>query len=79
MTLINMNDLLIETCNILRPQANHAKLQLLYEYPEDQNSPLMTDALRVQQILINLISNAAKFSKPGSTIRVRLQSFGDIK
>jgi signal transduction histidine kinase len=40
--------------------------------PSSQPTPLVTDPLRVRQILSNLLSNAIKYTPPGGTIAVRI-------
>ena len=40
--------------------------------PSSQPTPLVTDPLRVRQILSNLLSNAIKYTPPGGTIAVRV-------
>ena len=44
-----------------------------------KDAALEFDCLRIQQVTINLLSNALKFTKPHDTIDVRisLQEFGD--
>jgi K+-sensing histidine kinase KdpD len=37
-------------------------------YVPDDRLPVMADALRIAQVLVNLVGNAAKYSPPGTTI-----------
>jgi signal transduction histidine kinase len=39
--------------------------------------PVWADPDRVEQVMVNLLTNAAKYSEPGSTITVRGQPMGD--
>lgn len=60
----------------LRPQAHEAALRLVDCTP-DEPLFLPMDAQRVGQVLINLITNAIKFTKAGGTIRIGTRREGD--
>ena len=68
----DLRDVLHTTTVIARPQAE-AKLQLLTSHIEDDLPRLMLDPLRTKQIVINLVSNAVKFSPKGGVIRVSVE------
>ena len=57
------------------PRAEHGELQLSF----DANGPVLIEADRgrLSQLLDNLISNALKFTHPGGTVEVRLESSSD--
>ena len=55
--------------------ASKKDIKLSFE-PPDSLPLLMIDTRRMQQVLNNLISNALKFSHPGSTITVALKDAG---
>lgn len=46
------------------------RLEVLYEYPTDPY--VLIDELRVQQILINIIQNAIKFSGANDKIKIEV-------
>ncbi len=58
------------------PLAREAGLELLVELPEDLPD-LRADALRVQQVLYNLLDNAIKYTNPGGTVTLSGRREGD--
>lgn len=52
----------------LSVRATQKKLRLLYEVSHDCPDPLVGDALRLKQIITNLIGNAVKFTEAGGRV-----------
>ncbi len=63
-------DLIQAVTGIIRTFAGHKNLSLEYEVATDVPAALYADALRLQQILLNLMRNAVKFTRQG---KVELQ------
>lgn len=57
---------------LARPQAERKGI-VLEMTCEDSLPPVLVDEFKVQQVLTNLVSNAIKFSSPGTQTRVRLR------
>ena len=67
-------DMLLDTVDLMRPQASEKSIQLIESYPDDLPKVILGDDYRVRQILINLIGNALKFTEAG---KVRLEIYVD--
>jgi len=58
---------------MLRPQAVKRSLELSVEISPDVPSRLIGDDARIRQVLVNIISNAVKFTEKGS-VKLRIES-----
>lgn len=72
----DLNDLVEKAIEILAMQANEKGLELACHLPPDVPCALIGDLNRLHQILINLISNAIKFTDNGSVV-VEVTNEGD--
>ena len=69
----NINEVLEQVVSLLRPKADEKNLALIVASKIRKNTYLMLEPTRLQQILLNLISNAIKFTERGQiTIELSL-------
>ncbi|MCP4138782.1 MAG: PAS domain S-box protein, partial [Chloroflexi bacterium] len=74
-TNFDFHNLLDETEEIFRLQAENKGLELLFEQAPDVPRHLRTDKVKLRQVLFNLLNNAMKFTKEGGvTVRVKKTS-----
>ncbi len=67
---VALGPLLREALDLSRPLAAEHGLSIVEEPPADPPIVVLADAQRLGQVLLNLLSNAAKFNRPGGSITV---------
>ena len=78
---INLTDLLQNISDTQRMMATEKGLRFHAEIPEHLLSGVLCDAIRIEQILNNLISNAIKFTSEGDVwlrVKVTREDLGEV-
>lgn len=74
----NLRDCIEEVMDVFGPKAAYLGLDLVYEIEYDVPSQVIGDGLRLRQVLLNLVSNAIKFTEKGEIfLGVALQETSD--
>jgi two-component system sensor histidine kinase BaeS len=69
-TPVNLDNLARTTAGTLAHSAESKDIRIDFAFPATQTLTAMADPDRVEQILVNLLSNALKYAPQGSTVRV---------
>ena len=76
-TEFSINQVIENACHIAQPIANKNKTSIELTFESPLPSSLIGDPLRIQQILLNLLNNSAKFTHNGKIeLKVRAAQFG---
>ncbi len=71
-TKVHLPDILHELRTIIQANVTAKHLELFIDTVDVLNEDIMCDKLRLKQILLNLISNAIKFTKAGGMLSIRI-------
>ena len=73
----DINQVLDDVGNLLSAKAGKKQIEIIFEIDETCHRSFLGDRLRLEQILINLLGNAIKFSGRGNVIvRARAENTG---
>jgi two-component system, chemotaxis family, CheB/CheR fusion protein len=74
---IDLRDVVRMAIEALTPLIEERRAQIVIDMP-DELLAIRGDAARIQQVIVNLLSNAARYSPPGKTIRLWAGSEGEL-
>lgn len=73
----SLRKLIKEIETMVRASVDQKNLELVISADDIRNDDVITDRARLSRVIINLVSNAIKFTMPGGTIEVRLEQVED--
>ena len=69
---VHLPDLVHDVRSIIRTNVSAKRLSLFIDTMDVENEDIITDPLRLNQILLNILSNAIKFTPTGGMISIRI-------
>lgn len=70
---VNVGEVVRRACERMEPMAERAGLSLTFEFPPEL-PPVLADEARIEQVLVNLLHNAVKFTPPGGKVSVLVKA-----
>ena len=74
---LSLTDLMAQCEIIISPLLKKYRVTYSYAYEKCDQIVFNTDHLRLKQILLNLLSNACKYNKPGGTVDIHCERIDD--
>jgi len=74
----NLRELVDEALTIVGPALEEKEIDLRLTFPEEPHFQLECDPVRVRQVIINLLSNAAKFTDRHGRVAISVEIEGDL-
>lgn len=75
----NIAELLTEAVEMIRPQANEKELRMEFSLGVLKCEDVIGDSLHIRQILLNILSNAVKYTPQGGEISVQVRQEDSVR
>lgn len=69
---VHLQDIFHDLRTIVQAEVNSKQLDFFMDTVDVENEDIICDKLRMNQVLLNILSNALKFTKPGGTVSLRV-------
>ena len=69
---VHLPDLVHDVRSIIQPNVSAKRLSLFIDTMDVENEDIITDPLRLNQVLLNILSNAIKFTPTGGMVSIRI-------
>jgi len=76
---IHLNSLISEVRDLTQPMLDEKNLDFKSAPPETPEITVLADRVRLKQVLLNLMSNAIKYTRPGGNVSVTCKKLDDHK
>ena len=74
---VHLPDVMHDLRTIVQSDIKSRRLDFYIDTMDVQDEDVYCDKLRLSQILLNIVSNAMKFTKPGGTVSVKIEQVGE--
>ena len=75
--VVNCRDLLAECVDLARPIANNFEVSLIFDPAKGDDFSILAERTRIQGVVLNLLSNACKYNRPGGKVEIDYVRMGD--
>jgi len=70
---INLRNLISKSLNMIKTKAEDKGVNLQFSYSPDCIEEVFNDSRRIQQVLLNLVTNSLKYTSSGGNVNVRVR------